>query len=412
MNYKNKKILVIDNGLFLHFAETLGQSFGTVYYFSPWVCAFPKVNTLMIGQGVTNVTRVKSIWEVYSDVDLFVFLDVGYADLQLFIESQGKRVWGSRGGEILEQDRVFAKDKAQELGINVGPYEVVNGITSLRNYLKDNDDQFVKISTLRGDAETFHSLTYEMTEPLIDKIEGVLGPKKNFTEFIVEAAIHDAVEIGYDGYTIDGEFPEIAMFGVETKGKAYFGEVIPYKKLPESVKEVNAKLFTYLQEEKYRGMFSCELRVRDDEYFFLDPCCRMPSPPGELYGAIISNWSDIIWEGSTGILVEPNYVAKYGATLSLKSDWLPDNWLPVYFPSSISEFVRLKNYCCMDDKTFVIPQNYPFKVGAVIGLGYSADDAVKNALRNAEQVNGIDIDFEEDALIDALDCFNEIKESN
>ena len=34
---------------------------------------------------------------------------------------------------------------------------------------------------------------------------------------IVEEAIDDAVEIGYDGYTIDGKYPQNAMWGIEIK---------------------------------------------------------------------------------------------------------------------------------------------------------------------------------------------------
>jgi hypothetical protein len=224
----------------------------------------------------------------------------------------------------------------------------------------------------------------------------------------VEEAIHDAIEIGYDGFTIDGEFPSVAMFGVETKGKGYLGEVMTYTKLPKSILEVNDKLFPYLNEENFRGIFSCELRVKNDTYYFIDPCCRMPSPPGELYGVMISNWNDILWEGAAGTLVDPIYVAKFGATLVLKSDWVQDNWLPVSFPDSISEFVRLKNYCVIDDRIHVIPQMFPISIGSVVGIGDSADEAIRMALRNADKVEALDVYYDPDALCDSLAGLNEV----
>jgi len=98
-NYAKKSILVIDNGLFLHFAEHLTEYFGTVYYWSPWVSAFPKSNSLIVGQGVPGITRVRSIWEVADEVDLFVFLDIGYGQLQDYLAGMGKAE-GYRSGYL------------------------------------------------------------------------------------------------------------------------------------------------------------------------------------------------------------------------------------------------------------------------------------------------------------------------
>lgn len=411
-NYKKKSVLCVDNGLFLHFAEHLTEHFGAVYYWAPWVSAFPKSNSLMVGQGIPGVTRVRSIWEVVDEVDLFVFLDLGFGQLQEHLASQGKLVWGARLGEELELDRVWAKEKAAELDITVGPYEVVRGIDDLRDFIRDNEDQYVKVSTLRGDAETFYAQNYDLVEPRLDQLAWVLGVKKHWTEFIVEAAINDAIEIGYDGYTIDGEFPRNALFGIEVKDQAYLGEILSYNNLPASIIEVNKKLSPYLRQQKYRGIFSCELRVRDDEYFFLDPCCRIPSPPGELYGVIISNWADILWEGASGELVEPEFVAKYGACLVLTSEWAMNNWQPVMYPDSISDFVRLKNYAAVDDKRYVIPQtSCPLDaIGVVVGTGNSPDEAIRKVLRNAEQIEGLGIHYANGALDDALEQFNVLKD--
>ena len=43
-------------------------------------------------------------------------------------------------------------------------------------------------------------------------------------EFIVEDGIPDAVEVAYDGYTIDGKFAKNATFGIEVKDKGLVSE--------------------------------------------------------------------------------------------------------------------------------------------------------------------------------------------
>jgi hypothetical protein len=410
MNYKKKSVLVVDNGLFLHFAESIAESFGTVYYWSPWVCSFPKSNSLIVGQGVPGVTRVKSIDEVVDDVDLIVFLDVGYDQMQARLARSGKLVWGARLGEQLELDRIFAKEQAADLDIPIGPYQVLKGVADLRGYLKENNDQFVKVSTLRGDAETFYSPEYRMVEPRLDELEYVLGARKNWTDFIVEAAIHDAIEIGYDGYTVDGMFPKKSLFGVEIKDKGYLGQVVPYDGLPAALIDCNAKLSPYLREMDYRGIFSCEVRVKGSDYFFLDPCCRMPSPPGELYGVMISNWADILWEGATGELVQPNYVAKWGAVLIMMSEWSREHWQPVDYPDAIADFVRLKNYAVIDGQRYVIPQTVcPMDIlGCVVGTGDTPEAAIRKTQRNAEQVEGLGIYCVPAVLGDALAHYNDL----
>ena len=413
MNYKKKSVLVVDNGLFLHFAETLTESFGVVYYWSPWVCAFPKSDALMVGQGVPGVTRVRDIWEVADEVDLFLFFDVGYGAMQVYLAAQGKRVWGPREGEALELDRVFAKDKAKELGIKVGPYEVVTGIDALRKYLQDNPDQYVKMSTLRGDGETFYAQDYQLIEPRLDHLSYILGAKKNWIDFIVEDAIPDAIEIGYDGYTIDGLFARNAFFGVEVKDKGYLGEALAYNELPASLQEVNEKLSPYFAQTNYRGIFSSEVRVQGSRAYLLDPCCRMPSPPGELYGVMISNWADILWQGAEGVLVEPIFTAKFGAILVLMSEWAMSHWQAVTYPDAIADFVRLKNYCVVDDMRYVVPQLHcPIDIiGYVTATGDTAADAIRKVRRNAEQVEGLGITYVTSALDDALEVYEEAKGS-
>jgi hypothetical protein len=273
VDLKRKTALIWDNGLFAEFAVTLAKDFGRVLYFSSWVNGYPKSNAKMIGFGIPKVERVDEPWSHLDEVDLFVFPDVYEGGLQEYLVSQGKRVWGCRGGDWLELDRPRSKEASRKLGIDVGPYKEIEGLDALRKHLKAHDDQYVKINSTRGDMETFHSPNYENAEPVLDHLEHTLGAKKKIMTFIVEQGINDAIEVGYDGFTIDGKFANGAIVGVEVKDKAYLGKTMTYGRLPENVRSVNDKLAPELKSCGYRGFISTEIRSNKDGDFLIDPCC-------------------------------------------------------------------------------------------------------------------------------------------
>ena len=266
--------LIWDHGLFLDaLAVPLAKDFKRVLYYVPYENAYPRSNAPRIGEGIPGIERVLSPWPHYDEIDLWVFPDVYEGDLQEFLVSQGKRVWGCRKGEFLELDREASKEHSKKLGIDIGNYSVVKGLDALREHLKTHDDQYVKVSAFRGDTETFHAPNFKHAETQLDELEHNLGAKKKIIEFIVEDAINDAIEVGYDGYVIDGKFAKHAILGVEVKDKAYVGKTMNYERLPETAKDVNAKLAPTLKEYGYRGFISTELRcTKDGKAYLIDPC--------------------------------------------------------------------------------------------------------------------------------------------
>jgi hypothetical protein len=237
-----KTCCVFDNGLFVGLAETLSASFATTYYHSPWEAGFPRSNATILGEGVPGVQRLNSIWPVLDDIDLFVFPDIFHGPLQAYLRSIGKRVWGSGLGESLEMVRGQSKRWIRDLGLPVGPYRVIYGLNELRRHLQRHDNQHVKISRTRGDMETFLAKTYALIEPRLDELEHALGAKKHTMEFLVEEHIEAKSEVGYDGFTVDGQYPQKALFGVETKDAGYIGKVSVYSAMPRALGYVNTKL--------------------------------------------------------------------------------------------------------------------------------------------------------------------------
>jgi len=400
VNLKSQTAMIMDNGIFTELAVTLAKSFGRVLYYVPWTSGMPKSNPLMIGSGLDRVERVESPYPYFDDVDIWIFPDVYEAGMQEWLAAQGKRVFGCRLGAELELDRPKSKEISRKLGIDIGPYKVVTGLDALRRHLKAHDDQWVKINGTRGDMETFGAKTYAKVEPRLDELEHNLGAKKKVMDFVVEAGINDAIETGYDGICVDGKFAKNAMTGVEVKDEAYLMKTVRWADLPAQVRSVNEKLAPALKRYGYRGFLSTEVRcTKDGKAYLIDPCCRAGSPPNELYQVLIENIAEVIWHAAEGVVVEPEFKAKWGAEVLLISEWADQNWMHVSFPKSVRENVKLRNFCQIEGEYYVIPQwTGSAEIGAVVALGDTPDAAIAECKRICELVEGHLLDKPVDAL--------------
>lgn len=401
-----KVATVIDNGIFPDVALRLAREFKKVYYWSPWQSAFPSSSKLLPGDGFDEIERVKWKMRAIEKSDIVIYPDVYWNDEQEFLQKLGVPVWGSRRGEMLELNRVGAKHTIREADLPVGKYEVCKGVKSLRAYLSANENVWVKLSSNRGDMETFHSPRYDLIKPRIDEIEHRLGAKATIAEFLVEDSIdgEQTVEFGYDGYNIDGQWPVRSFFGVERKDEGFKGRVIEYAEFPEILKKPNEALSEYFKESQYRGFYSSELRVTDQNTAYLiDPCCRAASPPHEIYMEVFDNWGEIMWKGAHGEMAEPNTVYQYGCCAMIHCTWATKNWLPLRYPDAIRDFVKLRYHCRIDGIDYFVPQpdsDLP-EIGAVIGLGRTMEEAEEHLKENAKQIEAYDLDIKVGCLEDA-----------
>ena len=402
---KTKVALVVDNGLFVYIAQKIASQFGKVYYWTPWVSAFPKSNDLLIGAGLPEIERIRWFWDYIDKVDVFIFPDVYFGDLQEQLRDMGKAVWGGFRGDELELNRNGTKKLLKQLGLPVGNYERVVGLEALREYLKEHEDVYVKVSTVRGDFETFHAPTYSLVEPKLDELESKLGAKKFIEEFIVEDNVEAVVEIGYDGWCIDGEFPSIGIQGYEIKDKGLLAAIKPYDELGEQVKMVNSKLSPILKNYGYRGFFSTELRItKGNVPYLIDPCMRCGSPPSELYQEMIGNLAEVIWAGAHGGLIAPEPVCKFGCEVMIHSSWADEHWQAIDFPESIRQFVKLRNLTRIRDRYYVVPQRVGLaEIGAVVGIGDTLKEAIDHAKENCEKIGGYYIECKLDSIDEAIE---------
>lgn len=375
-------------------ARTLAKSFGKVYYTSPWVADYPSSYKTELGEGFPEVEKVDDIWDIVDNVDLFVFTDMHQGPLQEYLVSQGKRVFGSRNADELECYRTDAKEHFATLNIPQAPYVVITGMSALRKYIKDrgHDKLWIKINRTRGDTETFSSEGYDLVKNRLDTMEAEFGPVAERRDFIVEDNLPDTFEIAIDTYCIDGKYPSQAMLGVEVKDKGYACSVRNWEMMPEALVDMYEKLAPTLQKYQYRSLFALESMVGKNGLWLADPCCRFGSPVSELELNMITNLPEIMWEGAAGNLVQPQYKARYGCEVLIKSQWAPEKPMLIEFPDEYRDQIKLRYAAQFGNETWILPQNSGEEVGAVVAYGNTLDECIEEVNEIGEQIKGTQLE--------------------
>ena len=400
--------MVIDtSGNYVSLAERLAREYKTVYYCIPsWVDSYPYPNKTNVGMGIDNITIVENPFDVYDEIDFWIFPDTYYGSFQEFLKAQGELTWGSGAAEELELLRHLLKEEMKGLGLPVGKYELIEGMTNLRLYLQKHENVWVKVNKWRGLIETFFSKNYELVKPQLDDIEFNKGIDADLIEFVCEDTL-DGIEIGYDGFTVDGKYPEEWLSGVECKDKAYVGQWKKYSALPTSLTEFNTKFASSFKEYGYRGFFSLENRIVKGKSYMTDFTARMPCPPGEIYLELIDNLGEVMWAGANGQVIPAKPIAKFGIELLIESQWAVKHNCAIYFPKEAAQFVKLKRNMIKDGINQIVPIAFEmYDIGSIVGLGDTIEQAKKAVLHIAEVIEGTKIQIHTEALDNAEEIFN------
>lgn len=415
-DYSNRSVLVYDSGMSVGIANALARDFGRVLYFTNWAWAFPSMIDVSIGHGYENVKRIINFWEHVNEVDLFVFPDCYNGDLQIYLDSIGKRVWGSRDGANLELHRWATKELMKQNGLPLQPCQQVKGMNNLRALLKEKNNCFVKLSKFRGDMESWHHIDYELSEPRLDELAFRLGPLQHLATFVVEDEIETEFEVGYDG-VFTGQWPNLAMAGWERKDAGLLASVMPCEELPEDVREVNERIEPFLKQTKYRNFFSTEIRIGKDSLpYLIDATCRVPCPSGEIQVANYKNLADIFWFGAEGESVPIEMRAKFGAEAMIYSDWAHKHWMTVEVKEEVQPYVSLFNSVNLGNEIEAVSPTMQDlsvitnEIGAVIGLGDTIEEAIEECRKHAEGVQGMGVEIKADSLESLLPQIKEAQE--
>lgn len=372
---KDITVLIVDHGLFIPVAHRMAESCKRVLYHYPFEQAYRTLNESIIGDGFDDIELCEDIWKVKDEVDLFMFSDILHSGLQLELESQGKLVWGSRRADELETHRDKFLKTLAKVGLPVPEQTTVLGLTKLREYLRDKEDKFIKISKYRGSLETHHWISYDVDEGWIDSLAVEFGPAKDIIKFMVFDPIEAAIENGCDTICVDGQWPSLVLNGAESKDKSYLAAVTPRGDMPDNVKAVLDAFSPVFKAERYRNEFSMEMRGD----YFIDCTSRggLPSTGSQLN--IWGNFPEMVYHGAMGDLVEPKAIAKFACECILSMKTKKGEWGKVRVPKELTEWVKL-GWCCEIDGAICFPPDLQHgeDIGWLTSLGDTAQEAIEN----------------------------------
>lgn len=336
---------VVDHGDFLPLARALGgeKGFGQILFVNPsWQKAGPVVNEGVVGDGFPDLKWVPDIYHAKKmGAQIFVFPDVYHLGDQLDLREQGYAVWGAGRGMNLELDRTFFLDKLDELHLDVPKYDVVVGITALRDYLREKEDIYIKVSFWRGSWETKHWRSWKSDAHHLDLWAVRFGGVREIIQFLCFEEIDTKLELGCDSINIDGKWPALMLHGIEKKDEAYLGAVTPRQKMPEELLPIMEAFSPYLRSVQYRCQWSMEVRVTDTEALFIDATTRggLPSTGSQIVA--MENLAHVIWAGAHGELLEPIYKYKFTAECMVKIKGEKGSWEPFDFDPELRPWLML-----------------------------------------------------------------------
>lgn len=386
VNLKEKTAIIYDRGLYLYLAERLAKDFKKVYYYLPQSEPYPSSKLHPVATGIEGVERCFDFWKTIEDCDIVIFPDTYDGELQEFLRRKGYLVFGSGRSEIIETDKIFFMEYLEKTGLPIPRTYLADGLDDLLGYLeKEGGTKWLKGMT-RGDFETKKFTNMDHFQPFIDDLKFRLGKRVETIEVLVQDPIESKVEIGYDGFCVDGKFTKNCLAGYEVKDKSFVTSVVENpSKVVQQVNDAFAPLF---EELGYRGAYSTEIRMTDkDTGYYIDPTTRFGSPPGELMSLLYEDYGQIIWDVASGVVPEPKPKAKYGVQMVLTSDWYRDEHeMYIEFPDRIREHVKLSNYYRKDGKTYIVPNDTEQYFGSVVAIGKTLDEAITKCKEVLESI--------------------------
>jgi len=417
---------IVDNGSSTELARWLAKMGHTVYYFTEWrQGGFPHASDAIMGENIPGVTKVQYI-DVYvkmclqakeegnpMPIDTWIFTDCYDGDKQELLEYMGFDVYGSRmGGAEIELNRLALKALLKHVGLPVGRYGNPKTFDELIEYLKKNDNQFVKISTYRGDTESFQALNYKDRADYLDSLKVDMVKSESMLTFISEDELPDKVETGIDLDVCNGNFPEVISAGIEEKDTGYLTVIMKYADLPEPIKKVTDKLAPYFKSVGYNGAFANEIRIGEDqEPYMMDATCRrgFPNTFTQLYA--YKNVDKVYSEVAKGNPLSPEHKFKYYCELVIKSSWAEHHPLYVNVPKKYRDNFFFKQFTILNGDIYVIPHRIGMQeIGSVVVGADTIDEVFEKVQEVGKMLESSEIKINYDCINKFKDTIEKMKE--
>lgn len=400
---------VVDAGTFIPLADMMGRKCAKAYYHSPFEQEYLDLHRCCIGDGMEHFERVDDYMdpEFYDQVSLWLFPDIGFGGFQRFLRRENKPVWGSMGASDLELYRTRFVKVLQDLGLPMVNSVVCRGLTKLAEHLKGVEDKWVKINRYRDNMETWHHSDYAHSQRELERLGMEFGGMKEQVIFVVQDAINGdddspVIEVGYDGWTVDGEYPARSFQGVEAKNEAYLGSLLDYGDLPEAVRTVNEAMAPILKEYRYRNFIATEVRVKDGTPYFIDPTMRMAGQTMEHTLSTCTNLAEVIWSGANGELIVPEFSHPFAAESTLHYKGASDCWKTLRVPEEVKDKVMLYR-CCFDGEAYQFPPGSNDEVGVVIGQGDTIEESIADLKENFAALSDEPVSINEHSFVELLE---------
>ena len=379
----NKTVLLVDSSLLGSAALDIAPFFDKVYYAVPNTDPFPHIDhdKIMAGFEKENIFWIQDYLEVVDECDFIFIPDGNYEKTVQYWQKKGKSIFGGTC-DWLEDERWRARKEFIKLKLPQIKAVRVVGVDDLRDYLETVDNKWVKLSGIRGVAETHHHIDFFNSEYWINQVlVPQLGAKADDVEFIIEDDM-PGIEIGIDTICIDGQYSDKVQVGFEIKDKANVSRIMDYKDAPEGIRTICEALSPILKESKYRNQFSLEIRIgeEDGKYYLTDCCPRSGIPCGSLFRGVMTNFAEMIDAGSQGNLIPAKTVdAKYAIELVLCSETARTSNLPIVIPAEVFPYVKLKTAMRKEGDVYEhIPYNkHSDAIGSIVAWGNTREEATK-----------------------------------
>ena len=283
MDLSGKKVLVRDQGLYLHLARKIGEKVGECMYYMDDPNPYPDSDKASIGVGFPEITRVYNWKKALKKADMVFFPDVYdgedlQQDLYDLTEVDGRvkarklPVAGSLGSEKAELDRKFFYEHLESLKMPVSPFYVADGLSDLMTYLDGKGERWLKRSYFRGDFETYHYTSMNRLKGWANDLRSRIGSRADTIEILAQNPIPAVLEAGWDGFCLNGEYTSNGMVGYEIKDKGYVSKI--FATTPEMLNTVNMNMSPLFKSLGFQGHFSTEIRVtKAGKVYFTDPTC-------------------------------------------------------------------------------------------------------------------------------------------
>lgn len=403
-------VLVVDSGTFAPLADAIGRKAKRCIYYTPWEQEYVCLERCCVGDGFDTFERVDDFMEpkVLKEIGLAVFPDINFGGLQKHLKELGIPVWGHMGADELELYRTRFLKVVKDHGLPVVNSVTLRGLTALSEHLKTVEDKWVKMNRYRANGETWHHRDWQHSQRELERQAHEFGPLKEKIIYVVQDSItgddsNPVLEVGYDGWCVDGQFPSSAFQGYELKNKLYLGSKLDYDKLPEPVLFVNEKIAPVLKRYGYRNFFATEIRVKDDVAYYIDPTNRMAGQTMEHLLETCTNLPEIINAGANVELLEPDFSEPFAAEATIHYHTENDDggWKTFRMPKEVERWVKLYR-CCHFDDAYHFPPDKLDELGVVIGNGPDVESALNHLKENFEWLKDEPVSIDLSGFADLL----------